>query len=80
MWEILLRDDEINSLKEATEHTNILNEERKNASEDLPTADDITDSLLKIHLEDKYTEGSRLCHSKIWVEHQGPGLKGHNKS
>ena len=79
MWQLLLRDDEINELKVATEHAARL-KETKEAGEDtsIPSADEITDSLLKIHLEDKWTEGSRLCHSKVWLEHDGPGKKGHN--
>ena len=79
MWQLLLDDDEINSLKEATEHGKLLAVQRGPKDEEIPLAEDIEDSLLKLHMADEYMEGNRICRSRIWVDTKGPGLTGHNK-
>ena len=81
MWELLLKDDEINFLQEKTKHEEIMEhikESSTSMASDLPKAEDITDPLLKLLVEDKYSEESgRITHTKVWVDTKGPGLTGH---
>ena len=79
MWELLLCDDEINELKEATEHGKNLAASKSSDAEAMMQADDIADALLKIHMDDEYVEGNRLCKSRIWVDTKGPAIQGHTK-
>ena len=79
MWELLLKDDEINELKESAEQARIMQQAMTAKGDALPTADEITDDLLKVHLSDKFMDGNRVVNAKVWLDTKGPGLKGHGQ-
>ena len=76
------REFQWNFLQEKTKHEEMMEhikESSTSAASNIPKAEDITDPLLKMLVEDKYSEESgRITHTKIWVDTKGPGLKGHS--
>ena len=78
MWNILLRDDELNKMEEATEKATF---DQARQSVKMDSAEEITDKVLKLHLDDSWVdEKGRLQHSKLFVDHTGPAKRGWTKT
>ena len=79
MWQLLLKDEELDDLR-AAQHTALLEQSREKAGS-LPTADEISEDLLRFCFSDDSDirmDGQRIEKSNVWVEHRGPGRKGHH--
>ena len=53
--------------------------QRKEEAENVQLAENIEDSLLKVHMASSHMEGDRLVMGSVWVDYQGPADSGHIK-
>ena len=78
MWKILLDKDAMHDEEQEVFHAEEL-KQRKEEAEEVELAENIEDSLLKVHMASAHMEGNKLVMGSIWVDYQGPADSGHTK-